>query len=85
MSKLGQEPRVFTAWLVRRDTDTVSLQPGGVLRETPEELGGGAVPAGCSRQERLHGSLRPQERLSINTSGFSLRATCPVLSEPQNT
>lgn len=35
MSKLGQEPRAFTAWLVRRDTDTVSLQPGGVLRGTP--------------------------------------------------
>lgn len=34
MSKLGQEPRAFTAWLARRDTDTVSLQPGGVLRGT---------------------------------------------------
>ena len=34
MSKLGQEPREFTARLVRRDTDTVSLQPKGVLRET---------------------------------------------------
>lgn len=34
MSKLGQEPREFTAWLARRDTDTVSLQPKGVLRGT---------------------------------------------------
>lgn len=35
MSKLGQEPREFTAWLARRDTDMVSLQPKGVLRGTP--------------------------------------------------
>ena len=34
MSKLGQEPREFTARLARRDTDTVSLQPKGVLRGT---------------------------------------------------
>ena len=34
MSKLGREPREFTARLARRDTDTVSLQPKGVLRGT---------------------------------------------------
>lgn len=34
MSKLGQESREFTAQLVRRDTDTVSLEPKGILRGT---------------------------------------------------
>lgn len=34
MSKLGQESREFTAQLVRRDTDMVSLEPKGILRGT---------------------------------------------------
>lgn len=71
MTKLGLEPREFTAQLARRDMNPVSSQPTGILRRDPKVLGGGVVPAGCSGQERLHGSLRPRERLSINTSGFS--------------
>lgn len=60
--------------MVGEERDTITGEPAaqGRPQGDPEEWGKWRpVPAGSSHQERLHGSLRPQERLSINTSGFS--------------
>lgn len=35
------QPWELTAWLVRRDMNAVSLQPEGILRRDPKEVGGG--------------------------------------------